>query len=309
MALRISTPLRIFSFLPNFFLNSSFLKSLRICVSLLICTFFQHVGVSKLDCILMKLFFGVCMLYFIKHFIRNQTHNKPMVERKIFTICDATGAFNPLVPSLLRNRWKMEACSKKNTSGYVWNWYRIGDMIKGSDFCGGCRRWPDTLGCAYLKMSNIENIGKVSIPILLNLVAKRITRPLSKVAMHLRVGDILTQHDCFHNACHIPPKPLNIVDFKRIHARLKSMNISSLKLFYNSKHCTRNRCPPGINEAYISNVLHFLKIHNYSVSVEGNGHPDDDFVQMAYSQVFIRSNGGYSRLISDLVKARGNIVI
>jgi hypothetical protein len=52
-----------------------------------------------------------------------------------------------------------------------------------------------------------------------------------------------------------------------------------------------------------------LKSLGYVVEVRGMSLPDDDFAHMCNAKTFVQTGGGFSSLIAEVVKKRGNLVI
>ena len=72
--------------------------------------------------------------------------------------------------------------------------------------------------------------------------------------------------------------------------------------------CHRNK---NINESvkFIRNIRNIFKIYGIKTILHLGNSPDDDFVKMCNSKIFIKAGGGYSRLIANYVFHKKNIVI
>ena len=174
------------------------------------------------------------------------------------TVCQGTHGvvWHPSVPLLLYNRWKLKQCTNKFGKSHplytihrngtktihsheAWVFYRMGDMILGNDFCGGCQRWPGTLACAYLRTAPVESVLNHHVEVqvlklltnklLLNLVNDPdLIQGMAKntIVMHLRIGDALTEDDCFHKQCTAGGihYAVDVTQMKKVVAQILEMN-------------------------------------------------------------------------------------
>ena len=60
---------------------------------------------------------------------------------------------------------------------------------------------------------------------------------------------------------------------------------------------------------FFNNVKNIFKDNKIIVNVRLGNNPDDDFLLMCNSKIFIKACGGFSTLISNYVKYNNNIVI
>ena len=75
-------------------------------------------------------------------------------------------------------------------------------------------------------------------------------------------------------------------------------NIQILKRLYND-----------YTKKYVKIIKDLIKKNDILVIDNSNGNPDEDFIKMSNSKIFIKSGGGFSRIISFLVKSRNNEII
>ena len=60
---------------------------------------------------------------------------------------------------------------------------------------------------------------------------------------------------------------------------------------------------------YIALIYKYFELHNYSISVRINQNPDVDVLIMCNARYFIQSTGGFSKVISEIVKRKGGQVM
>lgn len=212
---------------------------------------------------------------------------------------------------------KKESFTKNNN---FYQNYRFGDFFKGYLFEKENRmfkhhisNFPNTLVDKYYnsiknlpenkKWNNYEVLYKI-----INLKPEN----KSGISLHLRVGDvILGYNDNTHKFKILSyskkkkfyafqPDLYNLVcnDLKKI------TNERNINLFYGS-HNIYNK----YSEMYIDAVKNVFKNNGFNVVNKSTKNPDIDFELMANSKIFIRSGGGYSRIISTLVENNNGKII
>ena len=63
------------------------------------------------------------------------------------------------------------------------------------------------------------------------------------------------------------------------------------------------------SEVYLKKIKQFIEKNNFEVTMRINNNPDDDFVFMSNSKIFMKSGGGFSKLVSEMVKKNNNLVL
>ena len=115
----------------------------------------------------------------------------------------------------------------------------------------------------------------------------------------------------------------NNLSFKKLSKKNKTYAIQIHKLdkFLNIiKHKTKNRkiillygahLPNNkkANLMYLDRIKKTIRKNNFIFEENNSGDPDKDLVFMANSKIFIKSNGNFSNIISNLVKLNNGIVI
>lgn len=217
-----------------------------------------------------------------------------------------------------------------------WNEYRIGDAVSRKFDAPGCERFPDTIACLYLKHTDSANDIGVLISVIDTVqdALKCKTAPKDVVVMHLRLGDGLcaqydkpcrgarvtrpscwdSDNDCFNN----PSSETKQYAFSRrwyekVLATVIEQNYTKVVLVTDTEHWTRTPDPRrgdhSVDVEYIQNVIRYFSSEFVQVSLKETGEPDEDFIYMASARHFIRGGGGYSRLVSDVVQARGGDIL
>ena len=201
--------------------------------------------------------------------------------------------------------------------------YRLGDMIKGGIYRSGAggeayhkANYPDSLAVAYMKETQKSDDYETLFKLIEGPKWKSKTPSQDfdhTLFIHLRVGDILDQspftvaehldrHINNHNGVQyvrplsfyediqtkLPPTVTRVILVTGFHTPEKSTN-KSLK--------------------YMRKINEFFEEKGYITSdPQIDNPPDEDFLLMSNAKFFARSGGGYSLLISEMVKKRNGIV-
>ena len=121
--------------------------------------------------------------------------------------------------------------------------------------------------------------------------------------------------DCFKEANYAHPQEW----YKGVIQALKHQNATAPRKLYvvsESAHWTRTRIDPrngnfSIDDTYRDNFMRYMKQQGFDVYLyqSGEGTPDDDFIFMCMAHTFVQAGGGFSRLVAQIVRARGNEVL
>ena len=219
------------------------------------------------------------------------------------------------------------------------NGYRLSDAVAGGSplkigVAEPCKTFPHTILCEYFSTT----------PDLVNITRQRSNRNVT--SMHLRLGDGLgdgffdgfSSKDCWHNGkdckwdkltctqgvCdwhdrytnrlehdlpNIPddivymPKGLTKTYYDQIHPPLELPLVLFTGTFRSNTYRQER------DNAYIQHMVEYWQKRGYNVRVRSNGSPDDDFVNMATSRVFVQGGGGYSGFIAKVSDKLGNKVL
>jgi len=203
--------------------------------------------------------------------------------------------------------------------------YQLGDIIKGWIYKTSIglynsypTKYPETLATKYInEVKNLPENKKWNNMTVLDKLTKN-SKKLD-VALHLRMGDVIGKYDNKTNTFNssdlfTDPRQSPTVNYfhqpfiyEKLFKQLKEpQNIKQINLFYGS-HKGWNTD----NDKYLEIIKNIITNNGFKIIDNSNGNPDSDFINMSNSKIFIRSGqgGGFSNIISDLVKYRNNKVI
>lgn len=198
-----------------------------------------------------------------------------------------------------------------------WSQYRLGDIFKywnnlkyqkyNFEYINSIKhKYKNSIGDLYLKRNKSRKKNYELIKNIVNEKSKNYKNlPKSnEVILHLRIGDSIKD---FKNGRFIYNKNyatrLEYID--KIIPFLKNKKII---LIYGS-HNTESQNKINLNQIYIKKLKDKLKKNKIIFEDKFTGNPDDDFIYMCNSKTFIKSGGGFSQLISQIVKRKGGKVI
>ena len=197
-----------------------------------------------------------------------------------------------------------------------WLDYRLGDIIKGYfrnrkqfDYLKKIEdKLPDSIGSLYIKRTkNInKNLQNNNFDILKKIIDdKKQSLELpdkDDIVIHIRLGDIIRGNK---NNIKFQNNNWFGTDIGKLEQQIKSIkNIKKVYLVYGSHKKNINI---GLNNKYLDNIKKMLEKYNIKPILK-NTIPDDDFIFMVNSKKFIQSGGGFSKIISNLVKQNGGMV-
>ena len=245
----------------------------------------------------------------------------------VFIICTIRFTFLPF-------RELHEPLEDKTFNFTNWNDYRLSDALKGHNI-DACKRWPNSLGCMYQQKIQVKFNAQINFDLLLNLTiskANGFEPDGNKCILHLRIGDGLNGEDCFHDEEQCYRNPLNgFKSYSQSKKYFDNLLLDLIKLScidtivivavnHIGKFMAKARFP-GLNmieirrifekwnNQYVQDVKEYFLKEGYRIEVRPKMQPDIDFVYMSHSSVFIQSGGGYSALVAEMVKRRGNAVL
>ena len=156
---------------------------------------------------------------------------------------------------------------------------------------------------------------KKNIHILKKIVDNKIKKENIKIPdkndiiLHLRLGDSIKD---YKNNKFIYHKQYNgksyATQIEKLHNLLPYVKNKKIIIIY-GKHFKFNEKNNKLNELYLKKIKLFLKSNNIKFEEKLSGNPDKDFMYMSKSKFFVKSGGGYSDLISRIVKLNNNNVI
>ena len=197
--------------------------------------------------------------------------------------------------------------------------YRLGDIVcnyfrdkKQYNYLKKIeKRLPNSIGGLYIKNTQNLDRSKQSYNYdLLNGIIngiinkKKINLPeKDDIVIHIRLGDIIkgeTKDNIKFQSNHWYGTNIG-----KLEEQIKGIkNLKKVYIVYGSH--TKN-INIGLNNKYLDNITKMLE-KNSIKPILRNRNPDDDFIFMAKSKKFIRSGGGFSNVISNLVKKNGGVV-
>ena len=195
--------------------------------------------------------------------------------------------------------------------------YRFGDFVKGyiyknqkKKFLIYCKIYKNTLALKYYnEVKNLPDDKKWNNLDILNKLTK--SNKKLDVVLHLRLGDVIGDYNKEKNIFeqragnkkytyfYQPNVYINIVK------ELKKLNIKKVNVFYGSHTDDFDEN----NKLYVKKIKNIFESNNIEFIESLSNNADEDFILMSNSKIFIKSGGGYSRIIKNLVLKRGNIII
>jgi len=163
--------------------------------------------------------------------------------------------------------------------------------------------YPNSLASQYLKIVGSYALNRLGV--LYDLVKRWPTTPATVsqrdwLVVHLRCGDVIDRDrrnvsEVIHRGNYYV-KPLTYYQQKM--ATVANHEISKVVLV-SGDHKRPALSPKSMD--YINAIRNLFNRHNYLTTLRLNGNPDEDFVFMSRSHLFLPSGGGYSKLISEMV--------
>lgn len=199
-----------------------------------------------------------------------------------------------------------------------WQDYRLGDIIKGYfrnkkqyDYLNKInKRLPNSIGDLYIKRTeNLDyNIQNNNFDILKEIIDEKknlIELPENdSLIIHLRIGDIIKGNK---NKINFQSNHWYGTSISKLEEEIKK--IKDFKKVYIVYGSHKNNINIELNNKYLQDIEEMLKKYNINPILR-NKNPDEDFIFMSCSKNFIKSGGGYSQIISDMVKKnKGNVYI
>lgn len=198
------------------------------------------------------------------------------------------------------------SCIKSSIyNGDAYYGYRLGDVVYGMYKLKHYEYLKRNVEQKYNKQS-IAYIYKneckknSDIKCLYNIISskfKDLFSPPGTCSLHLRVGDVFADTNRYGHYIQ-PPK-----FYRLITPILQTLNVKEISILYGSHYKNIFK-----SMQYIVHIISILKPH-FKINIIKTASPDEDFVYMCTSDIFISSGGGFSRLISRVVKFRQKTVI
>jgi hypothetical protein len=202
--------------------------------------------------------------------------------------------------------------------------YRLGDMIKGwgrDDKNIGkdahIKYYPNSIVSKYLKKTNKNNNIKVLNEVCNKIKNERNVKVPSEneLVIHLRLGDVIenskysTEEHWNEYLDSIGPglsnkKYIQSKDFfENILKKINKIKINKIILVWGDH---KNLKSLKKSNYYIELLKDFFNKNNYKVNVFFNRDADEDFIYMSNAKYFVSTGGGFSTLISKMIKFNNN---
>lgn len=201
--------------------------------------------------------------------------------------------------------------------------YRLGDMVRADDILWSRRntkigytmykkKYPDSIATKYMDRTTEVNNYSVLLQIV-NEYTPKVTCD-NCLIIHLRIGDVIDSSD-YSVSDHLKgPTPYkknsNIIYTKPLSYYITAIKIAKKKKIRNiiligGYHKNTNHTK---SELYVDTIEKLFRNNNFICKKRINQDPDDDFVIMCNAKYFLPSGGGFSILISNIVRLKGGTV-
>ena len=205
-----------------------------------------------------------------------------------------------------------------------WDPYRLGDAIRGHGRSGGhtpfidvqCARFPGSIVCDY--RFRTKEYGQTEI--LAEIVQRRgelyhntkdhcqSLPPPNTTVVHLRLGDVAVKPDCFVKQCkgNINHNGMENTIYMRTFGAYNNIHGRNICVMTNTvrtrtaSNVSRHKIAIRNSELYLRDFIKFAAARGKKVYVRNGCLPDEDFVYAAHSSQFIKSGGGYSKLMAQV---------
>ena len=216
-----------------------------------------------------------------------------------------------------------------------WIKYRLGDMFVYTDqpwMIGPLwmkKHYPNSIATQYMLQSNFTSHNySILMDIVNNKTSSVIPSLISRkelnetLMIHLRTGDVIDRNPWesygilageYPRSSKPPFKYYRSLSFYKIVLdELHQINNSIKKAIIITGFHKKYKESEGVDHSksmeYISGIGKFFEYYNFTVSIRVNLDPDADFVLMCNARYFVKSGGGYSRLIADIVRFKNGTV-
>ena len=205
-----------------------------------------------------------------------------------------------------------------------WENYRLGDIVNGFSLNSNLKsekkyiknfdkKYPHSIGDLYIKKTTHIKNKKNNLDVLLEIIDDKLNSKKEEdhITLHLRIGDSIKD---FVNNKFIYNKnyATKLEDIKKIISYLKKQN-KIVYIFYGihnkNKKSKHKKDMLKVTTIYLQKIRDLFNENKIKFIEKTNGNPDDDFIKMCNSKIFIKSGGGFSDLISKVVQKKGNKVI
>jgi hypothetical protein len=217
--------------------------------------------------------------------------------------------------------------SKSYVKGTAMISYRLGDLVKDKKWrTPEMLEWlsvnaPDSIAAKYLSKTEAENDYGVLLEIINGEEYKMEIPKKNELIVHLRIGDIFGYYldddiddilCCKENLKFLDGvndvwslRSYNYYDavFKNIPTELDRVVIVCGLHTINSSDVNSH------SYEYLYKISEYIRKKGYEVEIRYDNNADTDFVYMSNAKYFVMGTGGFSALVSEMVKKnRGNCI-
>jgi len=201
--------------------------------------------------------------------------------------------------------------------------YKLGDVVLDTEFNLYPIRifyrnyFKNTIAGEYFKRTSESHDYETLYQIVKEWKSRcKILPSEDEAIFHIRAGDVidweypddiddLLEGRKSYNYSKCGPKDY-LLSYEKIIAKCKSLEkikkITIVSGYHTNEDHTRS-------EVYLKKIKQFIEKNNFEVTMRINNNPDDDFVFMSNSKIFMKSGGGFSKLVSEMVKKNNNLVL
>ena len=209
------------------------------------------------------------------------------------------------------------------TSPNNYNHYRLSDMITTGyhkDFFMGKRYhlkyYPDSIVSKYFKKTDEINRFKILKELVDNYKLEKQIDYGNTVLIHLRLGEVIEESK--YSAKDFFEKQIDwskfntsrYINSKKYYEYIlkNNKNIPKKIIIYSGGVFSSNKSKKS--REFINLIKNFFQERDFQVidTYYNSRNPDDDFVTMSRSKYFIKSGGGFSKLVSKMVEMNGGNV-
>lgn len=200
-----------------------------------------------------------------------------------------------------------------------WMGYRLADLVKGfiyyqerNNYNNFSNKFPNSIGAEYISKTKqlSDNKKHNNLKILDKICQTKIKKmglqlpQEDELVVHIRLGDVLEDYKdgkfIFSNTnFEIQPEQYKKLFLKE--NETFSDKIKNIYILYGIHEIWGNRLK-NINLKYLEEIRKILVGSGFNVIDKNSTNPDNDFLFMISSKHFVEGKGGFSKLISKLVK-------
>jgi hypothetical protein len=192
-----------------------------------------------------------------------------------------------------------------------WQNYRLGDIIKGWTL----KKWPTSIGSKYISRTSSKKVKKKknNFRILRDIIKQKIkkenfpTPGENKIILHLRLGDVIRSYDKKTKKFTVKDNFEYVTKLDKLEKCLQKLDSQKKILIVYGTH--KKNIQIEANKIYLQSIKNVLRSNNFTFQERFSGNPDEDFVFMCKASTFIKSGGGFSKLIADMVERNNGTVI